>query len=114
MNHKEGRDVHRAIRKSVVLMMLVAFVVTVMVTPATAEYYAKGGERTAMGMFGDLLLLRTLGFAAMVGGAAVFVVSLPFSLLGGNTEEAAQKLVVEPAKFTFVRPLGELPESGGY
>jgi hypothetical protein len=101
-------------KKSVVLMMLAAFVVAAVVSPAMAEYTATSGERSAMGMFGDLLLLRTLGFVATVGGAAVFVVSLPFSLLGGNTDEAAQKLVVEPARFTFVRPLGELPESGGF
>jgi hypothetical protein len=104
----------RTTKKSVALMILIAFTVTAVATPVLAEVYATGEERSAMGMFGDVLLLRTLGFAATVGGAAVFVVSLPFSLLGGNTDEAAQKLVVEPAKFTFVRPLGELPESGGY
>jgi len=40
-------------------------------------------------------------------GCAVFIVSLPFSLLGGNTKQASQKLVKDPASFTFVRPLGE-------
>jgi hypothetical protein len=29
-------------------------------------------------------------------------------LLGGNVGEAADALVVEPAKFTFTRPLGDL------
>jgi hypothetical protein len=101
-------------KRAIVLVILVAFAMTATITPACAEVYATGEERSAMGMFGDLLLLRTLGFVATVGGAAVFVVSLPFSLLGGNTPEAAQKLVVEPARFTFVRPLGELPESSGY
>ena len=37
-----------------------------------------------------------------------FVVMLPFSLLGGNVGESAEKLVVEPAKYTFTRPLGDL------
>jgi hypothetical protein len=67
-----------------------------------------------MGMCGDILLLRPLGFAATVIGAGVFVVSLPFSALGRNVDEAAQKLIVEPAKFTLSRPLGELPDSGGF
>jgi len=48
-----------------------------------------------------------LGIVATVFGCAVFVVSLPFSALGGNTKQAVQKLVKEPAAFTFVRPLGE-------
>jgi hypothetical protein len=71
----------RTTKKSLVLMILIAFVMTATITPAFAEVYATGEERSAMGMFGDLLLLRTLGFVATVGGAAVFVVSLPFSLL---------------------------------
>jgi hypothetical protein len=33
---------------------------------------------------------------------------LPFSLLGGNVGESAEKLVAEPARYTFTRPLGEL------
>jgi len=42
-----------------------------------------------------------------VVGTAVFIVSLPFSALGGNTKIACQKLVKDPAKFTFKRPLGD-------
>jgi hypothetical protein len=39
---------------------------------------------------------------------ATFIVTLPFSALGGNVDEAATKLVSEPASYTFVRPLGEM------
>jgi len=58
-------------------------------------------------MVGDLIFARPIGLIATVAGTAVFVVSLPFTLLGGNAAEAANALVVEPAKFTFVRPLGK-------
>jgi len=58
-------------------------------------------------MVADLVLIRPIGLIATVLGSVVFVVSLPFTLLGGNVDEAAKSLVVEPAKFTFVRPLGE-------
>ena len=44
---------------------------------------------------------------ATVAGAAVYTVSLPFSLLGGNERAAREQLVYEPARFTFKRPLGE-------
>jgi hypothetical protein len=44
----------------------------------------------------------------MIGGSIAFVLSLPFSALGGNVGEAAEKLVVDPAMFTFARPLGHM------
>jgi hypothetical protein len=37
------------------------------------------------------------------------VVTLPFSLLGGNPGEAAEVLVMNPGKNTFVRCLGCTP-----
>ncbi len=62
---------------------------------------------TANATAADLLVARPGGLAATVLGAAVFVVGLPFTLLNGSTGEAAQKLVVEPAQYTFTRPLGQ-------
>jgi len=50
---------------------------------------------------------RPLGLVATVLGTVVFVASLPFQALAGNVADPARKLVVEPAAFTFVRPLGE-------
>ncbi len=55
----------------------------------------------------DLLIARPGGLAAMVLGTAVLIVGLPFTLINGSTEQAAQKLVVEPANYTFTRPLGQ-------
>nr|WP_244309247.1 multidrug transporter [Pseudomonas duriflava] len=57
-------------------------------------------------MIGDLLIARPLLIAATAIGAGAFVVSLPFTLLGGNVGEAGQALVVEPGKAAFVRCLG--------
>ena len=45
-------------------------------------------------------------FLATLGGTGFYVLTLPFSFLGGNAEEAGQKLVVTPFKSTFVRCLG--------
>ncbi len=55
----------------------------------------------------DLLLVRPLGIVATVLGGGVFIVSLPFTALGGNVEGAYNALLSDPAKFTFVRPLGD-------
>jgi hypothetical protein len=91
------------------MIFLIVFLVAAGIPQAFADPFEEGTERSAMGMFGDFILLRPLGFAATVIGAGVFVVSLPFSLIGRNTNEAAEKLVVEPFLFTFDRPLGDLP-----
>lgn len=65
-------------------------------------------QGSAEAMIGDLLILRPIGIAVTALGAAVFIVSLPFSVLGGNTKDAFHELVVDPARFTFNRPLGVL------
>jgi hypothetical protein len=58
-------------------------------------------------MIADLVFCRTLGIVAIAVGSVFFVLSSPFSLLGGNADVAAQKLIYDPANFTFSRPLGD-------
>ncbi|MDT8387259.1 MAG: hypothetical protein RQ736_07075 [Thiogranum sp.] len=61
-----------------------------------------GGE-----MLADAVMVRPFMLVGTLLTTATFVVSLPFSALGGNVGEAANTLVVKPAAYTFVRPLGE-------
>lgn len=77
------------------------------VSPVAGADVRAGESPTAASMGFDLVMARPLGIAGTVLGTGLFVVSLPFSALGANVEEAAVRLVAEPAKFTFVRPLGE-------
>ncbi len=56
----------------------------------------------------DALVFRPIGLVTIVIGGAIFLVSLPFSALGGNVGEAADKLIVEPIDYTFKRKLGDL------
>ena len=96
-------------RQSLIFFLLAAVLLfTWAASPALAKEKESitGEDRNAVSMMFDLVLLRPLGLAATVVGTAFFVVSLPVSALGGNTGEAAKKLVVEPAKYTFTRPLG--------
>ncbi|HYQ73344.1 MAG TPA: hypothetical protein VET88_15655 [Gammaproteobacteria bacterium] len=65
-------------------------------------------ERTGGTMMADTFLVRPFMLAGTVVGLATFIVTLPFSALGGNVGEAGSTLVVEPAKYTFIRPLGAL------
>ena len=57
-------------------------------------------------MVGDLLVARPVGLVLTVGGAAVWLVSLPFTLLAGHAGEAAETLVLGPGESTFMRCLG--------
>ncbi|MDX1598737.1 MAG: hypothetical protein R3295_08755 [Marinobacter sp.] len=61
---------------------------------------------TALAMTGDAIFVRPALLATTIIGSAVYLVSLPFSALGGNAGEAGEVLVVGPAKATFVRCLG--------
>ncbi len=69
---------------------------------------AFGGERTDdMAIVFDVLLVRPVGVVAIVFGAALFIVSMPFAIPSGSVEKAGQALVAEPFKYTFSRPLGD-------
>ena len=95
----------RALRNLLVSLLACA---TLTASPAAMAASYVDDRPTFAAMFADGLLVRPLGLGAMVLGAATWVGTLPFSALGGNLDEATQKLVVEPAQFTFTRPLGEL------
>jgi len=63
---------------------------------------------SAEAMTFDLFILRPLALACTVVGTAVYIVALPFNILTLNVVEPGRRLVVEPAKFTFTRDLGDL------
>lgn len=59
----------------------------------------------------DLLVARPIGLLSVVGGAAVFVVALPFTIPSGSVDAAANELVRKPIDYTFKRPLGQISPS---
>lgn len=61
---------------------------------------------SAGAMIIDAVLARPLYFVLSQGGALVYGATLPFTLLGGNADEAAEALVVTPLQAAFVRCLG--------
>lgn len=76
--------------------------------PATAFAEDRHGLDPGEAMMVDALIVRPASLVGTVLGTAAFVVSLPFTLPSGSAGKAGQKLVVEPAAYTFTRPLGEL------
>lgn len=63
-------------------------------------------DPSAYAMIGDAVIARPLLLGMTVVGSVAYVVTLPFSLLGDNAGQAAEKLVLQPARATFVRCLG--------
>lgn len=61
---------------------------------------------SAAAMVFDGIIIRPITLVATVLGTAVWIVTLPFSALGGNAGDAADTLVLEPAAATFIRCLG--------
>lgn len=61
---------------------------------------------SALAMLGDLVLARPMLLVGTIVGGSLFVISLPFTVLGGNEKEAANTLVVGLAHSTFLRCLG--------
>ena len=74
--------------------------------PAIANAENVTERPSGMEMAVDAVVIRPVMLVATVLGAGIFVVSLPFSALGGNVGEAGKTLVVTPFKGTFLRCLG--------
>lgn len=60
----------------------------------------------AYSIVADVVIARPLLIAATVIGAGLFVVTLPFTAMGGGIGRTGHALVVEPGKAAFVRCLG--------
>jgi hypothetical protein len=89
-------------RKPILLGCLLALSMSM---PLPARAYSDDEEGSAM--IADTLIARPACFAATVFGSVLFVVSLPFALASKKVDRAAEVLVVNPARATFTRPLGE-------
>jgi hypothetical protein len=97
----------KGILKRVIILMTALALVAVPCMTCFAQGLEEDDDIIAGKMAGDALVVRPLGICATVIGGAVFIVSLPFSALGGNTESAYNYLLADPFNFTFNRPLGD-------
>lgn len=96
------RSMKQTLKSATMALAMAAFAAAPAISNAqTIDQRPSGMEMTA-----DAVLVRPLMLVATVLGTAVYVVSLPFSALGGNAGEAGNTLVVTPFKATFLRCLG--------
>jgi hypothetical protein len=94
-------------KQTVAILILAALVVIPLESPVRAQDQYETEQATGGGMMYDFLVVRPVGIVATLVGSAFYVVALPFYALGGNTDDAGQKLVKDPFNYTFKRPLGE-------
>jgi hypothetical protein len=87
-------------------LLLTVVTIGVFETPVLAKDCVAEDHDDSGLMTADIAVARPVGAVATVAGLAIFVVSAPFSVLGGNSKEAWNSLVVSPAEYTFKRPLG--------
>lgn len=92
--------------KKMFAVILTVSVLLCSVPAISLAYDEKEPSGTEIAM--DIILIRPLGVASVAAGVAFFVVGLPFTLPTMSVGLAAKKLVVEPFKYTFVRPIGDM------
>jgi len=98
---------HKLRKQSTVLFITLCLGVAFFGASAGAQERYGDNENTGEKMIVDAALLRPAGLLGTIVGSLAFIVSAPFSALGGNTGEAFEALVKKPARYTFKRPLGE-------
>lgn len=102
------KNLHRKLLAYIISLVFAVSNIAVVGATTRASIFESNQEPTAGEMLADTVLVRPPMLLATVAGAVVFVVTLPFSALGGNVGEAGKTLVVDPFRYTFLRPLGDL------
>ena len=93
-------------KKIIVLLLAVSFMVIPFGSSAVAKNLDYPIENCAELMAADFAVVRPLQFVSLVTGTVFFIVTLPFSALGDNVDEAYNMMMVDSARMTFTRPLG--------
>ena len=94
-------------KSGIVFGVIAALICIPFATSALADEYLKNKEPSGGAMIYDMVVIRPIGLAATAIGTVFWLVSSPFSASGDNFDTATEKLVKEPAAYTFKRPLGE-------
>jgi len=92
-------------KRSLVLLVLPFFLLTFAAAPAFAQ--DEGDPAEMLYIIFDFAVARPAGLGVTVLGAAFFLVTLPVSAALQEHEKILRVFIIEPADFTFLRPLGE-------
>jgi hypothetical protein len=98
----------KTLRLLITALTVSALVLVPLGTTALAQSPVQASDPSGEAMIVDFVLLRPIGIISLVVGTTFFALSYPFSALGGNADKAKEKLITDPARFTFDRKLGDL------
>jgi hypothetical protein len=96
----------RALTEKLTRLAMVFSMALVLMAPQISVAETVEENPSALAMVGDLVVARPLLLVMTVVGTVAYVITLPFSLAGGNAGQAGETLVLGPAEATFVRCLG--------
>ena len=97
----------KIINRCIIFLVIVTLIVIPFGSSALAQEYFESKEPEGGEMIYDTVVLRPVGMIATAVGSVFFILSLPFSALSDNVDDAKEKLIEDPFRFTFKRPLGE-------
>lgn len=100
-----GFDVIR--RRRISMKKVTAFILALALLAASVPALADPTIENDRGVVGDTIFARPLGLASIVGGAVLWVVSLPFAAISGSLDTTTETLITNPIKYTFERPVGD-------
>lgn len=95
-----------SLTRCMMAIVLIAFISVASAAPSASSHDDTSSPSAAAMAF-DAVVVRPLSLVATVVGTGLFIISLPFHLGGESMSEADKRLIVEPAQYTFQRPLGE-------
>jgi len=96
-------------KRRIIMKKILALILAV--TFALVSVPAFAGTENDADVTGDIIFARPLGFASIVAGAGLFVVSLPLAIITGSVNKTGQTLVGNPIKYTIARPIGDFEYS---
>ena len=86
-------------KKVAFLFLAVSLAIAVLYTPA----WAQDGSVDYPNQIYDLLCARPAAFLGGIGGTAVFIIALPFTVASGGVDDSFNMFVVKPFWYAFVR-----------
>ncbi len=98
--------------KKLITVLSLAALLTLPATITPASDMTDYEETDGTAIVLDVLIARPLGIASLALGTVIFIVALPYTIPSWTIGRTADKLVADPFRFTFLRPVGEVWEAG--
>jgi len=96
---------YKAKKGGILMKKITAFILVLAFLVVSVPVFA--GTENDGPIAGDMIFARPLGIVSIIGGAALWVVSLPFAVITGSLPATTETLISNPVKYTLARPVGD-------